>query len=732
MSGPYLASAISDVDKAGLPNIASGDKTCWIATAANMLAGVGYGTGATIQARAESIYTTFQTQYGTTNGGWTDVGLTWWLDNAAPSPNTNPYQTVTVEGNKTKLPWQNANGAKIIGNKMRSQNMVGLSISWPRCGNSQGGGGHALTAWGDDGANNTTALTANPTQIITVDSDRDPALPVEDIHTYDYDNYNSPNPGGCTNGTGGKGWYFNRDNNHPFIKHIVTLSPNDIGTGSGSSRTIVGSQSIVVQPYSPYAAHYIRFTVKAQKTILKYKVSMDWTTSNAPVITEQAIANIAGVAQLDVAWNVSDNTILYDANNPQEITITTELVVQGSSTLVYENLMIEYPSYSASLPPQDTSMETPDDTDQNTQDNDSNITGGYVITSYELHGTMTTNSVDPSSTLLNQEMHLSTIYNQTPYSWQKDPTFHKLAISLSNILNDPPAQWGVSTSYPFQFSPQYTIKNLKIGHSYSQLRSVDETCLTYRDFGVGGDIQTSHCNSAISDLLELTSFTNWLTTPENSAITYGVENAYTLELNGVGNPEPIWAELSVYPASEDYPLDADGNESLGAICFPKGTPVTTDQGDIAIETINPNKHTIRGKKIVALTQATPLQKHIICLEKDSLGKNVPSRQTLCSKEHKIFYQRKMVKARNLVDICEKVTKVPYHGEILYNILLEKYDKMMVNNLICETLHPENIIAKISTMTDSSEKSRANQELSKIMLRNENSMVRYNQLYASLK
>jgi len=29
-------------------------------------------------------------------------------------------------------------------------------------------------------------------------------------------------------------------------------------------------------------------------------------------------------------------------------------------------------------------------------------------------------------------------------------------------------------------------------------------------------------------------------------------------------------------------------------------------------------------------------------------------------------------------------------------LMEKYDKIYVNNLICETLHPDNIIAKLYT------------------------------------
>ena len=37
-------------------------------------------------------------------------------------------------------------------------------------------------------------------------------------------------------------------------------------------------------------------------------------------------------------------------------------------------------------------------------------------------------------------------------------------------------------------------------------------------------------------------------------------------------------------------------------------------------------------------------------------------------------------------------------EILYNILLETHDKMQVNNLDVETLHPDNIIAKYMILT----------------------------------
>ena len=38
-------------------------------------------------------------------------------------------------------------------------------------------------------------------------------------------------------------------------------------------------------------------------------------------------------------------------------------------------------------------------------------------------------------------------------------------------------------------------------------------------------------------------------------------------------------------------------------------------------------------------------------------------------------------------------RVKYNGQTLYNILLEDYSWVMVNDMVCETLQPENEIAK---------------------------------------
>ena len=139
-----------------------------------------------------------------------------------------------------------------------------------------------------------------------------------------------------------------------------------------------------------------------------------------------------------------------------------------------------------------------------------------------------------------------------------------------------------------------------------------------------------------------------------------------------------------------------------ATCFPAGTPVTTDQGNIPIEKLKSHIHTIRGKSIVAITQTRLLNKHIVSIEKDALVKNVPSQTTHISNNHKVFFEGQMVKAKELVDGCEHVHFIPYNGEILYNVLLEKDCKMMINNLICETLSPTNVIAMILKTSDKTE------------------------------
>jgi hypothetical protein len=213
-------------------------------------------------------------------------------------------------------------------------------------------------------------------------------------------------------------------------------------------------------------------------------------------------------------------------------------------------------------------------------------------------------------------------------------------------------------------------------------------------------------NKAVIKIPTSNKFSSLDTNKKNDYITL-LKKLYVTYLNDANISEDnvivtlsrgsIEANIEVYDSSSSA-REAEQTKSSTItsvpICFPAGTPVTTDQGNISIEMLNTDIHTINGKEIIAITQTIPVHNYIISIEKDALGVNVPSQTTEISKEHKVYYNGIMVKAKELVTMCENVTKIPYNGEILYNVLLKKHGKMMINNLTCETLHPDNIMAKI--------------------------------------
>ena len=135
------------------------------------------------------------------------------------------------------------------------------------------------------------------------------------------------------------------------------------------------------------------------------------------------------------------------------------------------------------------------------------------------------------------------------------------------------------------------------------------------------------------------------------------------------------------------------NIPISNVCFLENTKINTDQGIIEIKDINPEINTIYKKKIVGISKTITNENYLISFEKSCLYNNIPKERTVLSQNHKIYYKGKWIKARLFLN-KKGVNKIVYNGEILYNILMEKYDKVIVNNLICETLHPNNIISKI--------------------------------------
>jgi hypothetical protein len=83
---------------------------------------------------------------------------------------------------------------------------------------------------------------------------------------------------------------------------------------------------------------------------------------------------------------------------------------------------------------------------------------------------------------------------------------------------------------------------------------------------------------------------------------------------------------------------------------------------------------------------------LIEIGQGALGRNTPDKRTIMSKDHKVEFQGQLVPAYRLLDYSEKIKKVMYSGESLYNVLQEEYGMMRVNNLTCETLEPTSAIA----------------------------------------
>jgi hypothetical protein len=125
------------------------------------------------------------------------------------------------------------------------------------------------------------------------------------------------------------------------------------------------------------------------------------------------------------------------------------------------------------------------------------------------------------------------------------------------------------------------------------------------------------------------------------------------------------------------------------ICFTEGTIIQTDQGEIPIELIS-HTNTINNLKVMEVTKTTSFDDYLICIEKDCLDKNYPNQKTIVSQNHKILFKEQLTKAKDLPN----TTKISYNGEILYNILLEQNHFMIANNLICETLDVDNVIAHL--------------------------------------
>ena len=390
-----------DSDKT-LP-VPAGDNSCWMHAASNLLAGAGYGTGTTVQARADDIFTDMNNQYGTAWGGWMDTALQWWLGSSNNTWTANPYTVVTVLGNKSATPWTNTNGPRDIGNYLRGGDFVGVSITWI------GVGGHSITAWGDDILSPNT-LTANPAGIRVTNSDTDSG---GDVQAYTYDSYTNPNPGGTN---AGNGWYFNYGSDHPFIKHIAVLSPT---SGAYGTNTVHVLGSYKIQQTSAKSASDLHYKAGTDVDILSYRTWNDW--GGTPSITEASPRR-----QITVDWT-------FDKSVPTGtwVTISTEFIESSWNAIKYSDVKFTYPDGLEFLFPDLTwSMESPRlDRPEAIPD----VTGGFVIGSFDM-----SNPQDPEAPVVQYRFVHEYLYYQSP-------EHHFFTLTGSR---------------------EYQVSNLLFGHSY--------------------------------------------------------------------------------------------------------------------------------------------------------------------------------------------------------------------------------------------------------------------------
>ena len=399
------------------------DGSCYMATAANMLAGAGYGDGTTLQARAEDIYNEMKAHLSL-SGGWTDAAISWWLSSSYNTWTSNPYQVVTVHGNKVgpapsydRPPWTEPDGPLIIGNELRKCNFVGLSISWPTSGSSIGTGGHAITCWGDNGIPR-VMLKKNPTKVRVTDSDTDAG---GDVQIYTWDDYTSPNPSGPNEGNG---WYMDYSSNHPYIKHIAILSPIEI-PGKNIQR-VTGSYRIHQDQEEP--ATDLHYLVGSEVEILTYHTEIN-QAAEPPNIDEYDPRT-----KLEVDW-IFDKPIEYCT----WVTITTEFILSNYNAIYYDDVHFTYAGDTEPLPIPSLRWEMQT---QQIQEPESiaNVTGGYVVGSFEI--------AVPGA---NYPLQYRFIHE---YRYDQDPNNHTFYLSGEGVSD-------------------VIVKNFQFGHSYGYLDSED-------------------------------------------------------------------------------------------------------------------------------------------------------------------------------------------------------------------------------------------------------------------
>ena len=147
-------------------------------------------------------------------------------------------------------------------------------------------------------------------------------------------------------------------------------------------------------------------------------------------------------------------------------------------------------------------------------------------------------------------------------------------------------------------------------------------------------------------------------------------------------------------AAIDGATPASSPGVISNICFKAGTKIVTDQGIVNIERIT-EQNSIRGKKVLLVSKTTNIDDYMVKIEKGALYENVPNADTWLTGEHKVFFNKEMIKSKSLVN-GQTIVRENKISEVVYNILLEGENsgKMIANGMISETLSPTSVMVQL--------------------------------------
>ena len=481
-----------------------------------------------------------------------------------------------------------------------------------------------------------------------------------------------------------------------FDKTLPTVSSfvmDDVALKNGETASVALTFSEAVPGFN--SDSYVTIANGTMPTMTSNAENKVWTAVFTPTTALESVTNVLTLTSgyTDAAGNPTTHTAIQSANYAID---TKQPVIASVTPITFNgttNVINRKPSFVFSS------------------------TEGGTITTSNATFSSTTTAVLGDNTII--------------FDLLADYTTHD---AITIIVTDPAGNPSAALTVP-SFTVDTTIETLDVITTVSNhatfINTLDAIGLNHTDKNVKFHPTTNPYASYIARITLPNGDFATLTDANKVSIKGVIIELYATELDIVA-ADTLFVDLIEGSFIADvYVMTPEAVSSNIQICFPKGTPVITNQGEMPIEDIIPGVHTIRGKKITAITCTQPNTEHIVLIKKHALGKNVPCASTQISNHHRVFYKGKMVKASDLVNMCEGVIKTPYNGETLYNVVMRKHDKMMINNLICETLHPDNVMARICA-GDYTHREKV--ELCNMLKRigKTSDYTAYNKFYASLK